>query len=97
MSFSLFQWLGQAIHWEDSKFFKFASARSMGIYLFHQQLIYILLFLLNDRISPYLLSPILFVVSAAGAAGITSLLLLTPVTRFLIGEKTKKGADKSRN
>ena len=90
MAFSLLEWIGSSCKWQESKVFHFLSARAMGIYLFHQQLIYVLLYLLNGRVSPYLLSPILFFGSAAGAAGITSLFLLTPVTRILIGEKAKK-------
>jgi len=67
--------------------FRFFKKNSMTIYLFHQQIIYVMIDLLNGLVNPYLHVLINFSVSLAGASLLSLLLSRTKVTRFLIGEK----------
>ena len=87
MAFSVLQFFGEIVNWKDSKIFVDFSKKSMPIYLFHQQLIYLTIWLLNGKINPYLNVFINFVFAVTVAYGISSLLMSSRVTRFLIGEK----------
>lgn len=60
---------------------------SMPIYLFHEQIIYIVIGLLNGKINIYILSIICFVVSVSGSYIISKVLFKWKFTRILIGEK----------
>jgi fucose 4-O-acetylase-like acetyltransferase len=65
----------------------FLSKRSMVIYLFHQQVIYIPIFLLNGIISHYLLVLISFVFAMLVPLLIYEILIRFKTTKFLLGEK----------
>lgn len=86
MSFTLLQWIASKISWQNA-LMSLISKRSMGIYLFHQQIIWFCLYLLNSYVNPYLLAPICFILSILVSFGIVSLFLLTKLSRLLIGEK----------
>lgn len=90
MTFSILQKLGARGNWQTSQLFRFFSLRSMPIYLFHQQVIYVVLFLLNGKLTPYLLAPLCFLSALGVSIGISSLLLLWNPTRVLLGEKPKQ-------
>ena len=63
---------------------KYGCKYSMSIYLFHQQIIYVVLFLLNGKLHPYLLVLICFFVSTAVSFIISFIMDHFRVTRFLI-------------
>lgn len=60
---------------------------SFGVYLFHQQIIYFVIYPLNEVISPLFIIILSIIISGATSFLITHLLLKTKPTRFLIGEK----------
>lgn len=87
MAFVVLQKLANRVNWKESKVFSFLSKNSMPVYLFHQQVIYVFISLLNGVINPYLHAGINFI-----GAMVISLIISTPLmkfkwTRFLIGEK----------
>ena len=86
MAFVVLQKIAYKINWEN-KFFGFLSKRSMGVYLFHQQVIYFTIYWLNGMINPYIHTGINFVIAIIVSLAITSVLLKFKVTRFLLGEK----------
>jgi len=59
----------------------------MQVYLFHQQIIYVFITLLNGIINPYLNAAINFAASLVLSLLISALLMKFRPTRFLIGEK----------
>ena len=86
MAFVVLQKIADKIKWEN-KIFNFLIKRSMGVYLFHQQVIYFAIYLLNGIINPYLHTGINFAISMVVSLVITSILLRFKATRFLLGEK----------
>lgn len=87
MAFFVLQWLATKVNWKESKVFMFLSKRSMPIYLFHQQVIYFTIILLNGKVNPYVNAAVNFVVAMAVSILISSVLMKFKWTRFLIGEK----------
>lgn len=87
MAFTTLQALARRIHWKNSKVFKKLSSYSMPIYLFHQQIIYFCIFVLNGKINPWINAGINFVVALIGSFAISAILMRWKTTRFLIGEK----------
>lgn len=73
--------------WSTSKLFEFVSKRSMSVYLFHQQVIYVTICIFNGKLSPYIHAGINFAISLLVSLIVSSLLLRFKATRFLIGEK----------
>ena len=87
MAFVVLQKLATRVNWEESKVFSLLSKNSMPVYLFHQQIIYVLISLLNGVINPYLHAGINFVGAMVISLLISTLLMKFKWTRFLIGEK----------
>ena len=86
MAFVILQKIANTIN-THNRFWDFLSKHSMGIYLFHQQIIYICIYLLNAQVNPYLHSVINFVVSSSISVTISYLLMKSKITRVIIGEK----------
>lgn len=86
MSFAVLQKLANKVKWQN-KWFGFVSARTMAVYLFHQQVIYFLVYWLNGQINPYLHTTINFVGTFVVSLALASLLMRFSATRRLIGEK----------
>lgn len=82
-AFVIFERLADLIK-KPSRIIKFGCKYSMSIYLFHQQIIYVVLFLLNGKLHPYLLVLICFFVSTAVSSIISFIMDHFRVTRFLI-------------
>ena len=61
---------------------------SMPIYLFHEQIIYVVIALLNGKLNIYVLSIFCFVISVCLSYLISKLLFKWKFTRILIGEKS---------
>lgn len=87
MAFVVLQKLANRVNWKESKVFSFLSKNSMPVYLFHQQVIYVFISLLNGVINPYLHAGINFVGAMVISLIISTLLMKFKWTRFLIGEK----------
>ena len=83
----LLQIVAEKLDWENSGLFSFISVRSLGIYLFHQQFIYISLSLLNGRVPALPNALINFIFAMVSSILIVSIMLRFKPTRFLIGEK----------
>ena len=86
MAFNFLTWIFSKIRKENSVL-NYLSRRQMGFFLFHQQLIYIFLYVLNDYVNPYLIVLVSFIMSILVSLLITSLFLLTKYSKVLIGEK----------
>ena len=87
MAWSVLQWIGSRVRWQENKVFMALSKSSMPMYLFHQQIIYFMIFWLNGKINPYIHAGINFIVALVCSFIISSVLMRWKVTRFLIGEK----------
>lgn len=86
MAFEVFQQLAQSINWRDSKIFISLSNYSMPMYLFHQQIIYFPIVLLNGKINPYLHGSLNFVIALLGSYLLGWILMRFQGTRILLGE-----------
>lgn len=71
-----------------SRVYDFIRKRTIGVYLFHQQVIYVCLYLFNGRLNPFLIIIVSFISSILVSVFITFILEQTKVTRFFIGEKS---------
>lgn len=76
--------------WRNSGFFHYVAQRAMPVYLFHQQIIYLSIYMLNGRISALPNAILNFIIAMFVSLLISSLLLRFNITRFLIGENKKK-------
>ena len=72
--------------WKKNKLFDYVSKRTMSVFLFHQQIIYIVVNLLNGLINPYLHVLINFLVSFFTSIIIANICYKSKVTRIIIGE-----------
>lgn len=87
MAFMVLQKLANRVNWKESKLVSLLCKNSMPIYLFHQQIVYVLISLLNGVISPYFHVGINFIGAMSISLMISVLLMKFKWTRFLIGEK----------
>ena len=84
--FWLFQKIADKINYRQSKAFGALSKNSMGIYLFHEQIMYFSVFYLNGVVGPYTNAAVNFIVSLILSLAISNAMLKYKPTRFLIGE-----------
>lgn len=87
LAFTALSKLGTLVSYRSSKIYGFFSSVSMPVYLLHQQLIYLPIYLLNGILNPYGIAAINFVFSLALSLVLSALLMKFKATRFLIGEK----------
>ena len=87
MAFVILQKIADKVKWKNSKLFGFLSKKSMPVYLFHQQVIYIFVTWLNGSINPYLHAGINFIGTMVVSLLISIILMKFKWTRILIGEK----------
>lgn len=87
MAWAVLQCIGSRVRWQENKVFMALSKSSMPMYLFHQQIIYFMIYWLNGKVSPYIHAGIIFIVALVCSFLISSALMHWKVTRFLIGEK----------
>lgn len=87
MAFVVLQKLANRVNWKESRVFTLLSKNSMPVYLFHQQVIYVFISLLNGVVNPYLHALINFIGAMVISLIISTLLMKFKWTRFLIGEK----------
>ena len=87
MAWTVLQKIASKLNWRDNNFFKSLSSYSMPMYLFHQQVIYFVIVLLNGVVYPWLNAGINFLVALIISWTISYFLMKYKITRFLIGEK----------
>jgi len=87
MAFVVLGRISQIVPWKKSKMFSFLSGCSFPIYLFHQQLIYCTIYLLNGKVNPYVNASVNFMTAVGGSILISWMLMRFRMTRVLIGEK----------
>lgn len=95
MAFFLLGWIGAHVSWKNSRVMRFFERRSMPIYLFHQQLVYLCLYWLNGAMHPYLHVAFHVVAVTVGAVLLSSLVLAFGWTRVLVGEKKNNQAERN--
>ena len=84
--FIVLQKIASQINWKK-KYVLFLSKYTMPMYLFHQQIVYIVIIVLNGKVSPYVNAIINFVVAFLFSFFISLLLSHFKVTRWLLGQK----------
>lgn len=89
MSFVVLQLIAGKVSWENNKVFGLLSENSMAMYLFHQQLIYFSIVLLNGKVVPWMNALANYIVALLGSLAMSVLLKRWKTTSFLIGEKVK--------
>lgn len=87
MAWTVLQSLAAHVKWKDNRCFMTLSSYSMSMYLFHQQIIYFTIVLLNGKVNPWLHAGINFVVAFIGSVLISVTLVHWKITRNLVGEK----------
>lgn len=87
MAWTTLQAIAKKIQWESCGFFKTLSFYSMPMYLFHQQLIYFSIILLNGKVNPWINAGANFFIAIVGSLSISAVLMKWKTTRMLIGEK----------
>ena len=86
-AFFVLQHFANKHSWENNQTVSFLTVRSMPIYLFHQQVIYVVLFFLNGRVNPYVNSVVNIIATFLVSILIASFLIRFKATRILVGEK----------
>lgn len=87
MAFYVLRDISTKFDWQNSKLFNRLSNKTMIIYLFHQQVIYFTIILLNGKIPPLLNMLVNFITAMLISYIISVMLLKNKTTRMLIGEK----------
>ena len=87
MAFFMLNFIARHVQWGSNSFFKYLSSVSFPIYLFHQQVICVVLWNLNGMLNPYLLAGLNFVVSILLSMITTEIMMKHKYTRCLIGAK----------
>ena len=87
MAFTVLNWIANRINWKENKIIVLLHKHNFTIYLFHQQVIYAVITLLNGRVSSIVLALVNFVVSIFISLFISIVLHRWKITKFLIGEK----------
>ena len=87
MAFVILQKIASVSCFKNSKCFALLSRYSMPIYLFHQQIIYVCIYIFNGLINPYLNAALNFVFAMALSMLLSYVLMKFKPTRFLLGEK----------
>lgn len=87
MAWITLQTIASKINWRESGTFKNLSLYSMPMYLFHQQIIYFVIMLLNGHVNPWINAAINFLVALIGSFIISRILMRWNLGRILIGEK----------
>lgn len=86
MVFLFLQDIANHVAWEKSKAFAILSKYSMPMYLFHQQLIYFSIVLLNGKVNPALNVLANMALALFGSIIISAIMMKWRTTRMLIGE-----------
>lgn len=84
LAFRILSYIGKHINL-NNRVFQLLKTSSMGVYLFHQQIIFFVIDFFNGKISSWSIAVLCFVVSLTLSLLITQILLKFKITRLLIG------------
>jgi hypothetical protein len=87
MVFVILQKIAGCVRWKNSRGFTLLKKVSMPVYLFHQQVIYFFVYLLNGHLNPYIHTVINFGGAMIVSIIISCILLKFKWTRYLVGAK----------
>ena len=87
MAWTILQMVACRINWKNNYGFKLLKLYSMPMYLFHQQIIYFMIFWLNGKVNPLINAGVNLVIAIIGSSLLSWILMRWKWTRFLIGEK----------
>lgn len=87
MAYKVLQYIAEKVDWKNNRMFISLSLYSMPMYLFHQQIIYFTIALLNGKMIPWINAGVNFLVSLIVSYLISCILMRFKVTRLLVGEK----------
>ena len=87
LAFLILQLLATNIAWRKSKIFMNLLAKTMPMYLFHQQIIYFTIIYLNGKVNPYINAIVNFIVATILSLVMSNILMKFKWTKRLIGEK----------
>lgn len=73
--------------YENNCFYRFFENNNFTIYLFHQQVIYIVITLLNGKVSPHILVLCNFIITISFSSLLAVIFNRWKITRLLIGQK----------
>lgn len=85
MIFVILQILANKIQWKEGKGIKAFSVYSMPMYLFHQQIVYFMIILLDGKVSPFINFMANFVITLIVSLLISIFLMHWRITRWLLG------------
>lgn len=85
--FELLQYIAGRIKWQDNKTIRVLIHCSMPIYLFHQQIIYFIISVLNNKTHPVVISVLCFILSVSVSTGIACIIRKSRTAAILIGDK----------
>lgn len=86
-AFVILQKIADFVNYKENKLINAFTKYSMPIYLLHQQIIYISIYLLNGRINIHLNAIVNFVAAIVLSLLLSSILMKFRFTKFLVGEK----------
>lgn len=86
-AFLVLERIAENVNWRKNRICIVLSEYSMPMYLFHQQLIYFVIWELNGKVHPYVNAGVNFGVAVLGSMVISWALMKSKITRFLVGEK----------
>lgn len=86
-AFVTLQIISERVKWKDNSIFTLLASKTMPMYLFHQQIIYFIIFYLNGRLNPWIHVGISFLVSTVLSLMISIILGHFRITSMLIGDK----------
>lgn len=86
-AFYILQNLADNIKWRDNRLFTFISKKTMPMYLFHQQIIYFIIYYFNGKINPFIHMTLSFFAAISFSLLISIILSSFKTTRVLLGEK----------
>lgn len=90
MAFCALQHLFIKFNVKSKAFYKNISGKTMTIYLFHQQLIYVTISIFNGRVNPFVNVVINLIFALTVSYVLSSVLLKYHFTSIMLGEKSKK-------
>ena len=90
MAFYILLYLAEKIDYKNKYIFQFLKEYNIVVYIFHQQIIWCVITLLNGRCSPFLMAFTSFIVSFGCSMLIAYVLGKFNITRTLVGLKPKK-------
>lgn len=87
-AFITLQIISERIQWKDNGIFVLLANKTMPMYLFHQQIIYFVIFYLNGALNPWIHMSISFLISTVLSLMISIVLEQFRITSALIGGNT---------